>query len=453
MTDPATAPTADEPRPVERDMTLEDVLKVAQRAQREGKYADAEAIYLQVLEQLPEEPNTLNFFGVLRHQQARHDEALALLERAVRRAPDAPSPWLNLANVLIERGFHDDAVKALNNVIVLAPEAVLPYNNLGILHTRRGEFDAAERALKQALQLGPELGYVHYNLASLYFRQGRMKECAAHNLRSLSLRETGGSSKARKLLSRALDMMGEREQAIDNLRAWMIEEPGSPEPAHYLAGMGAAEVPSRASDAYVRTVFDRFAESFEAQLEKLGYRAPQIVCAELERLRHHLPAQPLVLDAGCGTGLCGPLMRPLAARLEGVDLSAGMLARAAPRGVYDALHHAELTAFLRGQPGAWDAIVSADVLIYFGDLDPLFAALAASLRPGGVVVATIEALDDGDERDFVLQVHGRYAHGRAYARALLERHGLRTETFVREVLRSELAEPVHGWVFSAVKAA
>jgi predicted TPR repeat methyltransferase len=93
------------------------------------------------------------------------------------------------------------------------------------------------------------------------------------------------------------------------------------------------------------------------------------------------------------------------------------------------------------------------VLIYFGDLDPLFAALAASLRPGGVLVATLEALDDADERDIVLQVHGRYAHRRGYAEAMLERHGLRVERFVREVLRTELAEPVHGWLFSAVKAA
>ena len=36
-------------------------------------------------------------------------------------------------------------------------------------------------------------------------------------------------------------------------------------------------------------------------------------------------SRPRILDAGCGTGLCGPLLRPLAARLVGVDLSEKMV--------------------------------------------------------------------------------------------------------------------------------
>lgn len=455
MSDRAPAPdlarTADPQAPRERDMTLPEVLQIAQQLQRSERYAEAEAIYLQVLEQVPDEPDVLNFFGVLRHQQGRHDEALALLEQAIRRDPDRPSAWLNLANVLIERGFHDDAVKALNNVIVLDPQAVMPHNNLGILHTRRGEFTEAEQALKRALAIDPEVGFVHYNLASLYFRTGRLQECAAHNLRAVAARH-GKSAKARKLLSRSLYMMGERERAIDNLRAWMVDEPGNPEAAHYLAAMGAADVPGRASDAYVSSVFDNFADSFEQQLENLGYRAPPLVADELARLRDHLPAAPVVLDAGCGTGLCGPLLRPLAARLVGVDLSAGMLRRARLRGDYDELAQAELTAFLGAHPGAYDAIVSADVLIYFGDLDPVLAAMARALRPGGVLVATVEALTDhAGGRDFALEVHGRYAHREAHVRAVLQRCGLVLQTLVPEVMRSELAQPVEGWLFSAVK--
>ena len=58
-----------------------------------------------------------------------------------------------------------------------------------------------------------------------------------------------------------------------------------------------------------------------------------------------------VLDAGCGTGLCGPLVAPYARRLSGVDLSAGMLARAKEKNVYDALVQGELTEYLRGQHG------------------------------------------------------------------------------------------------------
>ncbi|MCX4239251.1 class I SAM-dependent DNA methyltransferase [Paraliomyxa miuraensis] len=53
-----------------------------------------------------------------------------------------------------------------------------------------------------------------------------------------------------------------------------------------------------------------------------------------------------VLDAGCGTGLCAPLLRPLARTLVGVDLSGKMLDQARRRGGYDELIEAELTEML-----------------------------------------------------------------------------------------------------------
>ena len=76
-----------------------------------------------------------------------------------------------------------------------------------------------------------------------------------------------------------------------------------------------------------------------------------------------------VLDAGCGTGLCGPLVAPYARRLTGVDLSAGMLAQAKEKNVYDALMKGELTEYLRDSREAFDLIVSADTLVYFGGLE------------------------------------------------------------------------------------
>ena len=67
------------------------------------------------------------------------------------------------------------------------------------------------------------------------------------------------------------------------------------------------------------TVFDRFAASFDNNLKNLGYRAPELAATAL---RSHVGEQATldILDAGCGTGLCGPLLRPLCRRLTGVDM-------------------------------------------------------------------------------------------------------------------------------------
>ena len=141
-------------------------------------------------------------------------------------------------------------------------------------------------------------------------------------------------------------------------------------------------MPPRASDAYVETTFDGFAASFDAKLTRLGYRAPGLV-ADAVRLACGAEARGLrILDAGCGTGLCGPEVRPMAEKLVGVDLSGGMLEKAALTGAYDVLERAELTAYLAAHPGAFDVVLSADTLCYFGALEAFAEAALRRARAG-----------------------------------------------------------------------
>ena len=159
-----------------------------------------------------------------------------------------------------------------------------------------------------------------------------------------------------------------------------------------IAACSGRDVPARASDAFIEQTFDSFAGSFDAKLAKLLYRAPALVAAMLADSDVEASKSLDVLDAGCGTGLCGPLIAPYARRLVGVDLSARMLAQAQARNVYDELVKCELTAYLRDSPGAFDVIVSADTLVYFGPLQDVVAASAgraasrrtADLHRGGI---------------------------------------------------------------------
>jgi predicted TPR repeat methyltransferase len=156
-----------------------------------------------------------------------------------------------------------------------------------------------------------------------------------------------------------------------------------------------------------------------------------------------------VADIGCGTGLCGPLLRPWAGRLVGCDLSGAMLERASERGAYDELHKAELTAFLRERPDEFDLVVSADTLNYFGELREVAHAVHGALRAGGIVVFTLEALPAGADGPYQLQDNGRYAHDGAQARRVFEAAGLQVEALVEAVLREEQQVPVQGWLIVA----
>src|SRR5262249_12915684 len=190
--------------------------------------------------------------------------------------------------------------------------------------------------------------------------------------------------------------------------------PEDPIALHMIAACTGRDVPARASNGFVERTFDSFAGSFESKLQKLSYRAPALVGAVLEKSGLSPSKRLDVLDAGCGTGLCGSLVAPYARRLTGVDLSEGMLAHAKEKHVYDELTKAELTQYLRGAREAFDLIVSADTLVYFGDLEAVFTAAAAALRDGGLFVFTLEHAGSEPDSGYRLELHGRYSHSRAY---------------------------------------
>jgi predicted TPR repeat methyltransferase len=277
---------------------------------------------------------------------------------------------------------------------------------------------------------------------------------------------------------------------------WQAAAPDDPIPQHMLAAMGGAERPTRASDGYVRATFDDFAESFDRNLEELGYRAPQLLFDALKQ-SGGVPRQEglKVLDIGCGTGLCGALLRPISRRLVGVDLSPNMLSKAAARGVYDQLNCSELTQWLAECGQHFDLAVAADVLCYFGDLSAAFANARGVLVPGGCFACSLEVVQspadaapqgadaqgadaqgadaqgadaqradaqraDAQRADaqragrpvaepYVLRPHGRYQHDRKYVEATLSAAGLDLISISTETLRYERQDPVVGHIVVA----
>lgn len=418
---------------------------------RNERIAEAEPLLLRLLERAPLQPDALHFLGVLRHTQGRIDEALDLIGRSLAALPDNASAWNNLGNVLLLAGRADEAAEAYAKAVQFSDgkgnEAPLALNNLGVLYRKLGRLDDSERACRRALALAPEFGDAWYNLSNTLIRMGRIHDgLIAHGKAVAAWPE---HQQSRQEVIRALLLLGENERAAALLREWLADDAGNPVAQHMLASAEGAQAPARASDGYVQQVFDGFASSFDAKLEALGYRAPALVTQALGALVGTPAATLAIVDAGCGTGLCGPGLRPFARRLAGCDLSAGMLRRAKERALYDVLHQAELTHYLATQPGAFDAVVSADTLCYFGALDDALAAARLALRPEGRLVFTVEALGAGRADDHVLQSNGRYAHGEHYLRRVLAASGFGEPRLRRETLRLEAGEPVAGWLVSA----
>lgn len=196
----------------------------------------------------------------------------------------------------------------------------------------------------------------------------------------------------------------------------------------------------------LREEFNRAAAHYDTHLQALDNRGPQLLRQALQRCGIQPGAALTVLDAGCGTGLCGDVLRPVAARLEGLDLSPAMLDQARTRGLYDALHEEDLCQAAAPRGFSADLVVCWDVLVYFGDLGPPLAALAGRLAPGGRLLALVEAADSGR----VCGVGGRHAHGQDHLLQALAAAGLQAlwlETVPQ--LRREFGSPVACHVVAA----
>jgi predicted TPR repeat methyltransferase len=419
-----------------------DPLQAAIAHHRRGELDAAQAIYAELLRVDPRRADALNFMGVLMVQRGERERALELLKKASMIAPREPGVWNNLGNALLSLGKLPEAEKALRRSLALA-ESAEALTNLARIQRRRQEWARSEASARRAIALAPRSGEAWHYLSLALLGLQRPEEAFEAAVQAELL--LPAHAHRREAYGRALWAAGQHDRAVAFYRDWLDKEPDNPYAQHHLAA-ALGQTPERASDAYVEKVFDQFAASFDTQLAALKYRAPQLVAEAMAAALPAPAAQFDIADLGCGTGLCGPLLKPWARSLAGCDLSVGMLERAAPRAVYDELVKAELVRFLVERPAAFDVLVSADTLIYFGELAPMFAAAHAALRPGGMLVFTLEALEDADDADFRLAESGRYAHALPGLRARLGAAGFAEPATSSITPRMESARAVAGWL-------
>ncbi len=363
------------------------------------------------------DPVAKALLGTLMLDLRRPAEAAACLRDAVAQRPADPAFREALAIAQEACGEPDAALQTLDEAVALAPTAVSLRNAGVMLCMRRRDFNGAVRLAEAARSVG-------IADACLFGLKGH-----------------------------ALSSLGRHDEAADAYREALKLGPDDPYVRHLVSATGAVPQGRRAPEAYLRAVFDGYADRFDGHLVSLGYRIPGVV-------RRVVAAHPVlaggghlgaVLDLGCGTGLIGLALGDLAVGpITGVDVSAGMLAHARAKDSYDELHEADLMTMLATDDRRWPLIVAADVLCYFGALDDAFAAAHARLEPHGWFVFSLETLvadHDGvvpGNGDWALLRQGRYAHTADFVRRTAIEAGFSIHLEAPEVIRFEGGIPVDG---------
>jgi predicted TPR repeat methyltransferase len=292
--------------------------------------------------------------------------------------------------------------------------------------------EAREAALLHPGDAGTALAH-----GAALLEAGRLPDAIGEMQRALRLDHE--NVEARLLLGRAWLQAGEAEKALEAF-------------AH-LTGVDDEVATARAmlarprSDAgYVRHLFDQFASDYDTRMiSQLGYAAPKIL-RELAAMVMAGRSGLDTLDLGCGTGLSGLAFKDLARRLDGIDLSPAMIAKARSRKIYQDLSVADIETL----PGAdkYDLLLAADTLVYLGDLSQIFAAASRSLRPGGMFLFTVESKEtDG----FELGPKRRWRHSESYLRQQAARAGFEIAGLLSCAPRSEAGRPVEGFAAALMR--
>jgi len=404
-----------------------------------GDFAGAEAVYRALLAANPHDAQALHYLGFLLQQCDRLTEARDTLLAAI--ALDAGhSEWhFNLGLTLFRLGELDAAVAAYLQALARDGSKYFYWTNLGVALEQLQRDAEAEQSFQAATRLDPHCPDAYYLLCNLCRKLGRREEARRYNAQGIVAAPEACNSKI--LVGQAYHDLGQTDKAVALFQTWAQAEPDNPIPAHLLTAYQAPCDATRCADDYVARTFDEFAKSFEDTLTRLQYSGPSLA-RDYVGSQSYGPASLDVLDLGCGTGWIGEILKPLARRLVGVDLSAAMLEKARAKQLYDALHQSDIEAFVRDSGEQYDLVACMDTLIYLGRLDALFAGVHARLRADGHFLFTTESHEAID--DFRLNISGRYSHAGSYVQLALRNAGFAI-TDMREVpIRKESGTPVLG---------
>jgi predicted TPR repeat methyltransferase len=340
-----------------------------------------------------------------------------------------------------QAGRYAQAEQSFAASAALLPGRVSTLTNLGAVRLKLGKPQEAAELLQEALAREPD------NVEALGHRATALAELGQHAQALVCVEQVlaldPGLGQAWSLRGQLLKALGRGAEAADSFAEAIAHGADPGLNAYYRAALTGRDVPATAPHHYVQSLFDNYADGFDEHLvEVLHYQAPQVLAQGLRAMGRRFAG---ALDLGCGTGLCGPLVRPMAQALHGVDLSATMVRRATALGIYDLVVQSDLAAFLQQAEHRYDLAIAADVFIYVGALEEVFEGVARVMEPGGVFCFSVERA--AGEEGFALQDSLRYAHSRRYIEGLAAQCGFDVCSVSQHAVREDQRVPIPGLYF------
>lgn len=155
--------------------------------QQQGKLAEAETIFRQVIAIDPTNADALAFLGITLAKVGKGLEALHFLAAAVQYQPANPAYHSNLGNALRDVGRYAEAVECYDRALKLKPDFFVAHHARGVSLLFVNKPAQAIESLERAVQMVPNDAYALNDLGVGFERVGRFNEALMCFSRSATL--------------------------------------------------------------------------------------------------------------------------------------------------------------------------------------------------------------------------------------------------------------------------
>jgi predicted O-linked N-acetylglucosamine transferase (SPINDLY family) len=286
------------------ELNIQQTLQIAVQHHQAGRFQQAEALYRQLLERNPNQPDALHFLGVIAYQSGRCEAAIDLIRKAVALRPNYADAYSNLGNALKDSGQLEEAMAAFRRAVMLEPNTPEAHNNLGIALRDRGQPDEAIASFEQAIRLKPNYAKAIGNVGVALQDKGQIDGAIAAYQKAIACKPDYVEAIAN--LGNALKMKGDYDSAIAACQHATATKADYPEAWNYL-GIALSETGNldEAINAFRKAIFHRpkFVQAHSNLLFALNYHpdlGPGDVLAETrkwasqhaEPMRKHIRPHP-----------------------------------------------------------------------------------------------------------------------------------------------------------------
>lgn len=202
---------------------IKQAFELAVARYRKGELAEAEQVFRQILNDLPEHAPSRYNLGLVLHRLGRLAEAITVYRQALALSPNAPDAHNSLAQALREQGRYTEAEQAYRAALDLNPTYVEALLNLGLLLEDQQRLPEAETTYHEAIAINSDFAGAWINLGNVQEAQGRVREAEESFRRALRI--TPQVAGIHMNLANVLKSQGRMEAAEETYRAALALQP------------------------------------------------------------------------------------------------------------------------------------------------------------------------------------------------------------------------------------